>query len=96
MTDREVLAQLDAPLLILDDLGTEKLTDWAAEKLDTLIDHRYIKGLPLVVTTNVPAAQLSPRIASRLQDRRLGKVVTLSGPDYRVQGEANRGAGSPF
>ena len=75
---------LDAPLLILDDLGTEKLTDWAAEKLDTLIDHRYIKGLPLVVTTNVPAAQLSPRIASRLQDRRLGRVVTLSGPDYRI------------
>jgi DNA replication protein DnaC len=78
---------LDAPLLILDDLGTEKLTDWAAEKLDTLIDHRYVKGLPLVVTTNVPAAQLSPRIASRLQDRRLGRVVTLSGPDYRIQGE---------
>ncbi len=75
---------LDAPLLILDDLGTEKLTDWAAEKLDTLIHHRYIKGLPLVVTTNVPAAQLSPRIASRLQDRRLGRVLTLSGPDYRI------------
>ena len=54
-------------------------------KLDTLIDHRYIKGLPLVVTTNVPAAQLSPRIASRLQDRRLASVVTLSGP--RVQSE---------
>jgi hypothetical protein len=78
-------------LLILDDLGTEKLTDWAAEKLDTLIDHRYIKGLPLVVTTNVPAAQLSPRIASRLQDRRLGRVVTLSGPDYRISGTEGGG-----
>ena len=74
----------DTPLLILDDLGTEKLTDWAAEKLDTLVDHRYIRGLPLVVSTNLLLSELPPRIADRLQDRRLGRVVTLSGPSYRT------------
>ena len=74
----------DTPLLILDDLGAEKLTDWAGSQLDALVDHRYIRGLPLVVTTNVLLSELPPRIASRLQDRRLGRVITLSGPDYRT------------
>ena len=75
----------DTPLLILDDLGLEKLTDWAAEKLDTLIDHRYIRGLPLIVSSNVLLSELPPRIADRLQDRRLGRVIALSGPSFRVQ-----------
>jgi len=77
----------DTPLLILDDLGAEKLTDWAVSQLDALVDHRYIRGLPLVVTTNILMSELPPRIASRLQDRRLGRVVAVSGPDYRTSGQ---------
>ena len=75
----------DTPLLVLDDLGAEKLTDWAVDRLDALVDHRYLRGLPLVVTTNVLLKELPPRIADRLQDRRLGKVIVLSGPSYRTQ-----------
>lgn len=74
------------PLLVLDDLGMEKLTEWALEKLDYLVDYRYLRRLPLVVATNTVIDRLPPRIASRLQDRRLGRVVPLSGPDYRVSG----------
>lgn len=68
------------PLLILDDLGAEKGTEWATAKLQELIDYRYINQLPTVFTTMFAASQLSKPIASRLKE---GVVVTLEGPDYR-------------
>ena len=67
-------------LLILDDLGVEKTTDWVADKLDTLINHRWLEEKPTVFTTNMAPSQLQPRIRSRLKE---GVVVTLDGMDYR-------------
>lgn len=81
--DRLFSDYCDTPLLILDDLGVEKATPWADEKLDTLVDHRYIRRLPTVVTTNLLLPQLPARIADRLDDHRLGQVRVLTGPSYR-------------
>ncbi|MFA5053671.1 MAG: ATP-binding protein [Parcubacteria group bacterium] len=56
-------------LLVLDDLGTERSTEWAAQALFQVINHRYSKRLPLVVTTNLKledARQMDARMASRL------------------------------
>lgn len=69
----------ECSLLILDDLGVEQSTPWVREKLDEIIDYRYINELPLVVTTNLKAAQLEPRIARRLRE---GVRVTLDCEDY--------------
>ena len=85
--DRLFSRYCDTPLLILDDLGVEKPTEWAAEKLDTLVDHRYIRHLPTVVTTNILLPQLPGRIADRLDDGRLGQVILLTGPSYRTAGK---------
>lgn len=69
------------PLLVLDDLGTEKKGDFACEKLQTIIDRRARSALPLVVTTNKPLDGLpnddEGRIASRLQRESWCKVVIL-------------------
>ena len=70
----------DADLLILDDLGVQKTTEWVADKLDTLINHRWLEEKPTIFTTNLAPNQLQPRIRSRLRE---GVVVTLEGPDYR-------------
>ena len=70
----------DCSLLILDDLGVEKSTEWAVDKLDTLINHRWLLEKPTVFTTNLAPAQLSPRVSSRIRE---GVTVTLEGPDYR-------------
>ena len=67
-------------LLILDDLGVEKSTEWAIYKLDTLINHRWLEELPMVFTTNLTPEQLEKRIRSRIKE---GVTVTLDGPDYR-------------
>ena len=62
-----------ADLLVLDDVGAEKGSDWTAEVLLRIVDHRYRDCRPLIVTSNVSAAEAcrsagltSRRIASRL------------------------------
>jgi len=40
------------PVLVLDDLGKEALTDWTVRTLFSLVNRRYEQSLPLVVTTN--------------------------------------------
>ena len=70
-------------LLILDDFGAQKQTDWGLAKLDALVDYRYIRALATVVTTNSGKGNLPPRIADRLCDIRKGKVIVLEGPSYR-------------
>lgn len=42
------------PLLILDDLGIERRTDFAQEQIFNIIDERDRCGKPLIITTNIP------------------------------------------
>lgn len=43
----------EAELLIIDDLGTERNTEYALEKVYNVIDSRYRSGKPLILTTNL-------------------------------------------
>ncbi len=72
-----------APVLILDDLGTQSATAWAQEKLYQLINYRYTARLPTVVTSNLMPEKLEPRVGSRLRDRALSRVLEIDAPDYR-------------
>ncbi len=73
----------EAPLLILDDLGAENPSPWAREKLYQLLNHRYSRQLPTIVTTNVDVEMLDARLRSRLFDTLLVRQVTFDAPDYR-------------
>jgi len=73
----------NAPLLVLDDFGTQNATAWAQEKLFQIINFRYINRLPLVVTTNAPLDEIEERIRSRLKDPELVSVLHINVPDYR-------------
>lgn len=73
----------NAPLLVLDDFGTQNATDWAQEKLFQIINYRYINKLPLVVTTNLALDEIEARIRSRLADPELVSAVRIAAPDYR-------------
>ena len=54
-----------APVLVLDDLGTQAQTPWAQEKLFQLINHRFNTRLPTVVTTNLAPDQIDDRLRTR-------------------------------
>ena len=47
------------PLLVLDDLGAERGSDYALETVYRVVDERYKSGLPLIVTTNLTLEQLT-------------------------------------
>lgn len=76
-----------APLLVLDDLGTESATAWAREKLYQLFNYRYNAQLPTVITTAVPIEQIDPRLASRMLDGRRCTFFVLEAPSYRGKGK---------
>jgi DNA replication protein DnaC len=73
----------NAPLLVLDDFGTQNATPWAQEKLFQIVNYRYINKLPLVVTTNLALDEIEARIRSRLSDRELVSSLRIQAPDYR-------------
>lgn len=52
--ETEVLKKVsECDLLIIDDFGAEKITDWVLEKVFLLIDTRYKTGKPVIITTNL-------------------------------------------
>ena len=67
----------NAPVLVLDDVGTQSATPWAQEKLFQLINHRFNARLPTVVTTNVPLKRIDERLRARLADTELARVYEI-------------------
>ena len=57
-----------APMLVLDDLGTESATNWAQEKLFQILNYRYTNRQRTVITTSREIAQLDAPIRTRMYD----------------------------
>ena len=72
-----------APVLILDDLGTENLTSWSREKLFQIFNHRYNARLPTIITTNRELEEIDQRVRSRMLDQELCTVCPILAHDYR-------------
>ena len=67
-------------LLIIDDLGVERQTDYALEQVYNIIDERYKTNLPLIVTTNLSLIHLQePQNTAykRIYDRILAMCVPI-------------------
>ena len=90
--DRRFEEVRTAPLLILDDLGTEHATLWALEKLFQLLNYRYVAKLPTVLTTARLMEDLDPKIRTRLLDVSRCTVFSILAPGYRGGGGASRRA----
>ncbi|HLO33640.1 MAG TPA: ATP-binding protein [Anaerolineales bacterium] len=71
-----------APLLVLDDLGTQSMTPWVREKLYQLFNYRYNAELPTVITTSDSMDEMDPRIRSRLLDGKLCSIYAITVPSY--------------
>lgn len=63
VSDKEYLNLYSSvDLLIIDDLGKEKPTEWVLEKLFLIVNNRYNNYLPIVITTNYNRNQLRERL----------------------------------
>ena len=80
---------LEAPLLLVDDLGSEPMMkNITVEYLFTLLNERMAAGRRTVIATNLSPVQLKERygerVASRLLDRSKGLLIQLEGKDLRL------------
>lgn len=75
-------------LLVLDDLGVEKSSEWVLQTLYIIINERYENLVPTIFTSNLSGNQLADkfeddRIPSRIQG--MCESINLGTTDYRNQ-----------
>ena len=69
------------PLLIIDDFGMERGTEYALEQVYNIVDSRYRSQKPLIVTTNLPLNEIrhpQDTAHARIYDRILEMCVPIS------------------
>ena len=78
------------PLMVIDDLGVERDTEYSYEQIENIIDLRYRSKLPVIVTTNISKNDLmnlndvrKERVWSRLREMCTAYVIT--GKDRRIE-----------
>lgn len=83
---------MEADLLVLDDLGAERPTEWVEETMNLIVNTRYNHQRPTVFTTNykdVPETEnldsLYVRVGFRMHSRlrEMCEFLEFDGPDYR-------------
>jgi DNA replication protein DnaC len=95
----ERLASVD--LLYIDDLGSERHTDWVVEQLYALVNERYERQRSMLVTSNAEAGEdvdkgqrrLEEQIGSRTVSRLIeicGDPLPLFGADQRITARASK------
>lgn len=71
-------------LLVLDDLGAEKTTDYSLTSLYMIIDERINNLKRTIITTNLSLKEIEEKMDARVASRLAGmKIINLNMPDYR-------------
>jgi len=89
---------MEAQLLVIDDLGSEKMSEWVDETMTLIVSTRYNRKLATIITTNYMDREIDekslaetliervgPRIHSRLYE--MCEFVELQVLDYRKLGD---------
>ena len=76
------------PLLIIDDLGVERNSEFAREQVFNIIDSRYRSQLPMIVTTNLTVDELknpADLARARIYDRVLERCTAIKVNDQNIR-----------
>lgn len=76
-------------LLIIDDLGTERGTEYAEEKVFSVINERYIAKKPIIITTNLSLDDLQ-KPGGPMQERIYDRVLEMCPIKLKMDGESRR------
>ena len=85
--ERKTDRYFECELLIVDDLGTESITQYSVSCLYNLINTRINRGLSTIISTNLTPAELVSKYTDRITSRLMGEYHPLrfSGKDIRLQ-----------
>lgn len=77
---------MSSDLLILDDLGTEFLTQFINSSIYNIVNTRIIRQKPTIISTNLTAEEIQKRYSDRLLSRLFGNYKTCNfiGKDIRI------------
>lgn len=83
-------------LLILDDIGAEKPSEWVRETLFLLVNHRYEHKLPTIMTTNCAMDELDTKLGGRIVSRisEVSTCIKYEDIDRRLKISKPRAVGS--
>jgi DNA replication protein DnaC len=74
-------------IIIFDDLGAEKISEWVQERLYLIINKKYEEMIPMIFTSNsdmeILSARLGDRTVSRLYE--MTERIELGGGDKRIK-----------
>jgi len=87
-TEKDIMYALqNCALLVLDDVGAEKLSDWVQDVLFRIVDGRYRQKRPIMYTTNLKPSDLKDRVGPRIYDRivETSIMVENKGTSYRMK-----------
>lgn len=75
----------NADLLVLDDLGAQRTTDWVREQLGQILDDRWSNRRPVICTSNHELGKYVDMLGERSLSRLLGmlELIELDGSDQR-------------
>jgi DNA replication protein DnaC len=75
----------NADFLVLDDLGSERPTEWVRERIFVMVNYRYREALPTVFTSNIGPKDLAQQLGERTASRIIAMCewIALEGEDYR-------------
>lgn len=85
---QEFIADLKTvPLLVLDDIGAHKMTDWVTEILYLIVDHRYDEMYTTYYTSNLTLEELSnltedDRLVGRIANDCKNNIITFNNEPY--------------
>jgi DNA replication protein DnaC len=76
----------NAKLLIIDDIGAEKTSEWVRETFYMIVNNRHVACLPTFVTSNLHPKKLAGKLDDRMVSRLLEDaiVLKLEGEDHRI------------
>ena len=79
-------------LVVIDDLGAQRTTEFVRETLYALINELYEQEVRFIITSNVPPAKLGESLGDRVVSRlaEACTVIPMTGPDRRRQKAAER------
>jgi DNA replication protein DnaC len=86
--DEELDMVKNCKLLIIDDIGAERVTEWVRERLVSIINTRSSNGLCTIYTSNLSLKGL----ANKLGDDRISSRIKGSVTEIHLLGKDNRGA----
>ena len=78
---------INCDLLIIDDLGSEQITDFSSSELFTLINKKILKNKKMLISTNLTLPLISKRYSERISSRIIGdfKLFKFFAEDIRIQ-----------